>query len=275
MIDTSIPQLPQGFGQNSKSPFNIGGNVLSGLFGIGSALINANQQKKAHSRSIALMDRQFDMSKEMWKTQNAYNTPLKQMERLKQAGLNPALMYGQGNTGNANNAPQPTFNELTPFTSATDIAQSTASGVQMSLAGAQKQLLEANATKSSIEGAVKAGEYGIAKELSKYQMENMQASTNKFNQEIENLKSQKGLTDAKILSETTINALNKEYLKLEKQGFHKGNTIATLFKSIFGLNIKNKDDQMIAKSIIGTYLGSQVFGNLSGGLGKLLKGFLK
>ena len=73
------------------------------------------------------MNRQFDMSKEMWKTQNAYNTPMKQMERLKQAGLNPALMYGQGNTGNANNVPQPSFNELAPFTTAGDIAQSTAS----------------------------------------------------------------------------------------------------------------------------------------------------
>ena len=45
----------------------------------------------------------------------------------------------------------------------------------MSLAGAQKQLLQANATKSSIDGAVKAGEYGIAKEMSKYQMQNLEA----------------------------------------------------------------------------------------------------
>lgn len=38
---------------------------------------------------------------EMWNMNNAYNTPSAQMQRMKDAGLNPALMYGQGNVGNA------------------------------------------------------------------------------------------------------------------------------------------------------------------------------
>ena len=80
MIDQTIPQLPKGFGQNSKNPMNLG-NTLGAVIGLGGQLVQANQAKKAHKRSIALMDRQFDMSKEMWKTQNAYNTPMKQMER--------------------------------------------------------------------------------------------------------------------------------------------------------------------------------------------------
>jgi hypothetical protein len=37
----------------------------------------------------------------MWHKQNAYNTPAMQMKRMRKAGLNPALMYGQGNVGNA------------------------------------------------------------------------------------------------------------------------------------------------------------------------------
>lgn len=32
----------------------------------------------------------------MWNAQNAYNTPVAQMERLKKAGLNPMLVYGSG-----------------------------------------------------------------------------------------------------------------------------------------------------------------------------------
>ncbi|WP_139366091.1 hypothetical protein [Elizabethkingia meningoseptica] len=37
----------------------------------------------------------------MWNRNNEYNTPLAQMQRLKDAGLNPNLMYGQGTTGNS------------------------------------------------------------------------------------------------------------------------------------------------------------------------------
>lgn len=38
---------------------------------------------------------------ELWDKQNAYNSPAAQMERLKQAGLNPRLMFSEGNVGNA------------------------------------------------------------------------------------------------------------------------------------------------------------------------------
>ena len=33
---------------------------------------------------------------DMWNAQNAYNTPAAQMKRLKEAGLNPMLVYGSG-----------------------------------------------------------------------------------------------------------------------------------------------------------------------------------
>ena len=39
----------------------------------------------------------------MWNRTNDYNSPLKQMERLKAGGLNPNLVYGNGATTTANN----------------------------------------------------------------------------------------------------------------------------------------------------------------------------
>lgn len=36
-----------------------------------------------------------------WNMQNAYNTPKAQMQRFAEAGLNPNLIYSQGNNGNA------------------------------------------------------------------------------------------------------------------------------------------------------------------------------
>ena len=54
------------------------------------------ENEKAYARSV-----------EMWNMQNQYNSPTAQMSRLRQAGLNPNLVYGSGVTGNsAGSAPQ-------------------------------------------------------------------------------------------------------------------------------------------------------------------------
>lgn len=53
------------------------------------------EAEKAYQRSI-----------QMWHMQNAYNTPEAQMRRFGAAGLNPHLIYGQGNAGNAQGTPQ-------------------------------------------------------------------------------------------------------------------------------------------------------------------------
>lgn len=42
------------------------------------------------------MKQQNQMQWDMWNAQNAYNTPAAQMQRLKEAGLNPMLVYGSG-----------------------------------------------------------------------------------------------------------------------------------------------------------------------------------
>lgn len=75
-----------------------GSEVSSGLFGY----IGQKRQNK-HNIKLAKDAREHDVN--MWNMQNQYNTPQMQMQRLTEAGLNPHLMYGQGNTGNAT-APQ-------------------------------------------------------------------------------------------------------------------------------------------------------------------------
>jgi len=63
------------------------GNFVSSLFG-GSA------SKKQQERN-------WKHEKEMFNMTNEYNKPINQMARLREANLNPNLMYGQGNVGNA------------------------------------------------------------------------------------------------------------------------------------------------------------------------------
>ncbi len=76
-------------------------------------------QHSANKANLKLAEYQFSKELEMWNKQNAYNTPLAQMERYQAAGLNPNLVAGQGNSGNATQMPQynaptmqPSFNPL-------------------------------------------------------------------------------------------------------------------------------------------------------------------
>ena len=75
------------------------GSAVSGGFGIIGQLVNYGLQKK-----LAAQQNEYNL--QMWNLQNEYNSPQAQMQRLEDAGLNKALMYGQGSTGNAGNAPQ-------------------------------------------------------------------------------------------------------------------------------------------------------------------------
>jgi hypothetical protein len=67
---------------------------IAGVLGIGSSLFS-NMGAKQRQDAANRQNTQF------WNMQNKYNTPKAQMARLKEAGLNPALIYGSGatNTG--------------------------------------------------------------------------------------------------------------------------------------------------------------------------------
>lgn len=75
-----------------------------------SSAINASQSRKnvrdtiAANKELALLESQKNV--EFWNMQNEYNTPFAQMQRFKEAGLNPNLIYGQGSSGNATTLPR-------------------------------------------------------------------------------------------------------------------------------------------------------------------------
>lgn len=78
--------------------------ALAGLQG-GTNLINyklqqdANRQNRQFAREM--YNREFTDRREMWEEANRYNHPLQQMQRLREAGLNPHLVYGKGATNTA------------------------------------------------------------------------------------------------------------------------------------------------------------------------------
>lgn len=63
---------------------NAVGNITSSFI---NNAINRSENKKAYERNLA-----------MWNMENEYNHPVQQMARLREAGLNPNLVYGSGAT---------------------------------------------------------------------------------------------------------------------------------------------------------------------------------
>lgn len=77
--------------------------AIQGAASLGGGLLSRIGEKKReerynlYNRQAASWKHQLDLM--AWEKQNAYNHPSMQMERLKEAGLNPAMMYGKGNSG--------------------------------------------------------------------------------------------------------------------------------------------------------------------------------
>lgn len=63
---------------------------------------NTNKTLEANKREAELA---YQRQLEMWGQQNLYNSPAAQMQRFRDAGLNPHLIYSQGNAGNATSMP--------------------------------------------------------------------------------------------------------------------------------------------------------------------------
>lgn len=91
-------------------PVAIGSALIQGGSGLLGSLFSGLSSSKAareyNNGQMELAKYQFDKNLEMWNLQNQYNSPAAQMQRFKEAGLNPYLIYGQGSNGNATGMPE-------------------------------------------------------------------------------------------------------------------------------------------------------------------------
>lgn len=88
----------------------LGAIIAGGASLLGSAL-GFGSQKKTNQANMELAkyqnewqtqenEKAYQRSLQMWNLQNEYNSPTQQMARLRTAGLNPNLVYGNGAVGN-------------------------------------------------------------------------------------------------------------------------------------------------------------------------------
>ena len=73
-------------------------SLLTGIIGAGANTISTISTNNAQRRwNEAMYNRQREDALADWARTNQYNSPLAQMQRFKEAGLNPNLIYGQTN----------------------------------------------------------------------------------------------------------------------------------------------------------------------------------
>lgn len=89
----------------SQAILQAGQNIATVAGGYLSAAGERKNMYSAHQYNMEMAKWQNETNIENWKMQNEYNSPLAQMQRLQEAGLNPNLVYGNGVTGNSSGAP--------------------------------------------------------------------------------------------------------------------------------------------------------------------------
>lgn len=87
----------------------IAGAAVSAMGNVIGSSMGASSQKDANKANMELAKYQYDRAVEMWNAQNEYNLPQNQMARLSAAGLNPHLVYGNGQVQGLTSAPAPEY----------------------------------------------------------------------------------------------------------------------------------------------------------------------
>ncbi len=227
--------------------------LIQGLGSLGASLIGnsgaRNRQNLANRQNV-----------EFWNMQNKYNTPKAQMGRLKDAGLNPNLIYGSGsaNTGVAGSiAPS----KAAPYSIQNPIP------LQSALLQSQIDLNRSNANKNNVQADSVGGllpgrkaELDFKNDLAEVKLD-IQNKTK--TEQIETIKNSKLQSD--------FNTIIKEKDKEEAlKGNIKGNYIGTILNNL-GLDSRNPKDKVIIQGLLYGLIGSKLFNDLTGSVKNIIQ----
>lgn len=105
----------------------IGGALIGAGAKLVGGILGHSAQRDYNKTQLQIAREQMAYNEKMWNAENAYNDPSAQMQRLKNAGLNPNLVYGQsvaGAAGNASGHPEAVKPDIMPYTALSDSVSS-------------------------------------------------------------------------------------------------------------------------------------------------------
>lgn len=192
---------------------SLSGNPLSGLFLnlFGNLFTNSQNRQsieEANRLNYRMQQEQLAWNERMWHMNNEYNTPANQIQRLKEAGLNPNLLYGNPSQGTSSapaqgtsSAPAQAF-QMQGFGDMFSNAQQLM--MQKKANDAQIKLMNSQAEQMDVETQLKKKDLGTydkrtaqMEELNKAIISNYEAQTNsileKYPHEIEEIQARIGV----------------------------------------------------------------------------------
>lgn len=244
------------------------GDIAGGLFGAaGTASSNSTNLQAVRETNQAqkeLAEYQWEQNIQQWKRENEYNSPQEQMNRLAQAGLNPYLVYENGNAiMPAGSSPNYEAPNLQAYQQQASPLQDIGKGVQQ--AGAtmfdnylRKEMQEAQLTKmyydneytiartstevvneqlATLEKALKSGlitkqeiENTYLPDMLMSSLRETEAGITKTKEEVDNIKKTRSLIDAQIAGQQATTKLT------EKQAEEAQNLIEKYQAEIANIN---------------------------------------
>jgi len=134
-------------------PAVVGAALISAGGGAVNSVSQAFQNRGNRRFAREMYGRQYDDNIKFWNMQNEYNSPQAQMARFQEAGLNPHLIYGQGNPGNAGAISTPDVQ--TPQTRSPEWGNAiTAGGLPYLMAQADLKIKQAQANNLNAQNSV-------------------------------------------------------------------------------------------------------------------------
>lgn len=248
---------------------------------------------------------------DFWQMQNEYNAPIQQIQRYKDAGLNPALMYGGATAGNASQIQAPSKPEYHhQRADMSGIGGGIQAGLEQFYATKQMQIQMANAEKTGRLIDAQTARQLRETDFIDSRESNVQANTNRTNsltpfdmilknQNIEKIRKEielsqnrderqaqlQGYTIQQMVLNQENTRLRNEYLKTTTTGQNLRNAVTEAEAQLARIGVFKGDplyyrvasqlSKTLAKTMVFTKFGTETVGDITGIVGKTISNVLK
>lgn len=229
----------------------IGGAAISAIGSFFGNKSNRKQSAEAFEREskFAREERlaQQQWIEQMYEKNNSYNSPAAQMQRLKEAGLNPDLMYSRGDVGNATapeapaQAPTPRFNVIPTNT----YGQTAQIAADAGLKASQARLAESQSKKADTEESLLTADYLLRKARTESDIE-LNNSTIYVNHELGQLNHAEAELAAKKLQEIDV-AMSEARERINTMKAQQSEIDEKIVQMKFDRYLRSKEFELLCK----------------------------
>lgn len=184
---------------------------------------------------------------QMYEKNNSYNSPAAQMQRLKDAGLNPDLMYSRGDVGNAT-APEAPQQAMTPrynVIPTNTYGQTAQIAADAGLKSAQARLADSQSKKTDTEESLLTADYLLRKARTESDIE-LNNSTIYVNHELGQLNHAEAEVAAKKLQEIDI-AMSEAHERINTMKAQQSGIDENIVQMKFDRYLRSQEFELLCK----------------------------